>query len=193
MPLFSGAPKGLSAHSIDAKGGIGRSPSAEAAAVSDDLRLSDHPSIRNRRKAALLSLVNAASLGVVALYQFGLIRRVPEPSLPFLGADRVDASSEAYALGRTPDAAVGILSAGITLVLLGRGTRERSPWIALATAGKVLLDAAGALLLTAEQASRHRKFCSWCLTAAAASVAAVPAVIPEGRRALSELVEGRAR
>lgn len=193
MSVFSGTQGGISARSIESNGGIGRSPSDAAAAVSDALRLSDDPMVRNRRKAALLSLVNAGALGVVALYQFGLIRRVPEPPLPFLDADRVDASSEAYALGRTPDAAIGILSAGITLALLGRGARSRSPWLALATAGKVLADAGGAMLLSAEQASRHRKFCGWCLMAAAASVAAVPAVVPETLDAVRRLRDGGRR
>ncbi len=178
---------GISAHDIKTREGIGRAGSAAAAQVSDDLRLSRDPSVRNRRRAAALTLVNAASLGVVALYQFGIIRKVPEPPLRFLDADRVDASAEAYAIGQTPDAALGILSAGLTLVLLGRGARSRSPWIALATALKVVVDAGGALMLTAEQGTRHRRYCSWCLAAAAASVAAVPAVLPEARRAIERL------
>lgn len=187
MALLRSDKPGISAHDIKTEGGIGRGGSAAAAQVSDDLRLSREPLIRNRRRAAALTLANAASLGVVALYQFGLIRRVPEPPLPLLDADRVDASAEAYAVGRTPDAALGILSAGVTLVLLGRGGHRRGPWVALATAAKVLVDAGGALMLTAEQGSRHRRFCSWCLAAAGAAVAAVPAVLPEARQALSQL------
>jgi len=182
---------GLSAHDIESHPGIGRQGSAAAAQVSDDLRLSTDSLVRSRRRAALLTLVNAASLGVVALYQFGIIRKVPEPPVPFLDADRVDASAEAYTVGQTPDAAIGILSAGLTLVLLGRGTRQRSPWLALATAAKLLVDAGGALMLTAEQGTRHRRFCSWCLVAAGASVAAVPALLPEALEAVRTLRGGR--
>lgn len=191
MPRPSRVRPGISAHDIKTHEGVGRAGSAKAAQVSDDLRLSRNPMVRNRRRAAALTLVNAASLGVVALYQFGLIRKVPEPPLPFLNADRVDASAEAYAVGNTPDAALGILSAGVTLVLLGRGARQRNPWLVLLTAAKVALDAGGSLMLTAEQGTRHRRFCSWCLAAAAASVAAVPPMVPEARQAIDR-IRGRA-
>jgi hypothetical protein len=187
MGIGSGNPAGLSAKNIVTEGGIGRSAPPEAAELSDALRRGRHEFLANRRRAALFTLVHAASLGVVAAYQFGLIKRVPEPPLPFLDADRVDASAEAYALGRTPDAAIGVLSAGLSLVLLGRGTAVRSPWLGLATAAKAAGDAAGALLLTAEQGTRHRRFCSWCLMAAGASVATLPAVLPEALDALRRL------
>ncbi len=49
---------------------------------------------------------------MVGLYQFGLIRSVPEPPLPGVDADWVDASGEVYAVLHTPDAALGITSAG---------------------------------------------------------------------------------
>ncbi len=49
-------------------------------------------------------------MGVVAAYQNGLVRRLPEPPLPFFDAEQVDASGEAYALFRTPDAALGLVS-----------------------------------------------------------------------------------
>ena len=45
------------------------------------------------------------------------LRRVPEPPLPFLGADAVDAAGEAYQRLKTPDAAIGLPSAGVTLAL----------------------------------------------------------------------------
>ncbi|MFI7019133.1 mercury(II) reductase [Streptomyces sp. NPDC050164] len=82
-------------------------------------------------------VITAATYAVVALYQFGLLRRLPEPPLPGLDAKRVDASGEAYALLRTPDAALGLTSAGITLALTGMGSRRRHrehPWVSLAAA-----------------------------------------------------------
>jgi hypothetical protein len=42
----------------------------------------------------------------------GIIKRLPEPKLPYLDADRVDASSEAYEWLSTPDAILGIASYG---------------------------------------------------------------------------------
>lgn len=57
----------------------------------------------------------------------------------------------------------------------------------LAMAAKVAFDALGGLVLTAEQATKHRKFCGWCLAATAAYLAMVPQVVPEARVALREL------
>lgn len=181
---------GLSAHQIKTHDGIGRKGSPEGAQISDDLRLGTDHFIRLRRRAAGLTLASMASFGMVAAYQFGLIRKVPEPGLPGLDADRVDASSEAYAMGKTPDAALGLLSAAVTLALIGRGGRNRAaiaPWVALATAAKVAVDAAGGLVLTAEQGTKHRKFCSWCLAATATALASVPVVLPEARAAWKQL------
>ena len=44
-------------------------------------------------------------------------------------------------------------------------------------------DAAVSAFLFVEQVSGHRRLCSWCTLAAIANVAAVPAVLPEARRA----------
>ena len=134
------------------------------------------------------------SLGVVTAYQMGLLRHVPEPPLPRLDADTVDASGEAYRVLLVPDGSLGLLSYAGTLVLAGMGSRRRAehqPWVPLALAAKVALDAAAALFLTAEQLSKHRKLCSWCGLAAGASLAMVPQVIPEARVAWRTLAGRR--
>lgn len=167
-------------------GGIGRSGSPEAEAVSDDLRRRSGEYLGRRRTVARLTLGAMASLGTVAAYQFGLLKRLPEPPLPLLDAERVDASGEAYQYLKTPDAAIGLLSSAATLVLAGMGAADRArtrPWIPLAFAAKVATDAAFGAFLTVEQGSKHRRFCSWCLVAAVASVAAVPQAVPEASAA----------
>jgi hypothetical protein len=106
---------------------------------------------------------------------------LPEPPLPLLDADAVDASGEAYQELKTPDASLGIFNSAITLVLAGMGDRQRAierPWLPLVLAAKVGLDAASGLFLTIEQGSKHRRFCSWCLTAAVTSLAMIPQVLP---------------
>lgn len=167
-------------------GGIGRGSNARAEAVSDALRRQAGEFLDRRRRTALLQTAAAGSLSVVALYQFGLLRSVPEPPLPGIDADRVDASGEAYAVLNTPDAALGIASAGLSLVLAGMGGAERhreQPWIPLALLAKSLLDAAGGVYLFAEQISKHKKLCSWCTLSAGLLVATVPGVLPEARAA----------
>ncbi len=141
---------------------------------------------RPKRRTAALSLASIGSLGVVAAYQNGLIRHLPEPPLPWLDADRVDASGEAYQYLKTPDAAIGIASTAATLILAGMGDANRSRhrrWIPIALAAKTVADAAFGLFLTAEQATKHKKFCSWCLLAALANVATVTQTLPEARAA----------
>ncbi len=172
------------------RGGMGRSSSPTAEDVSDDLRRRTGPFLARRRRVAALSLVASGAMGVVAAYQNGLIRHLPEPPLGVLDADEVDASGEAYQLFKTPDAALGLASYALTLVLAGAGTARRAeerPWLPLAMAAKVTADALGGLYLTAEQASKHRRFCSWCLVASAVSVAMVPQALPEARAALRQL------
>ncbi len=167
-------------------GGFGRRTSEAAEAVSDALRRGDSPFLRRRRRVAGLSLAAMGSLGVVTAYQMGLLRRVPEPAVPFLDADRVDASGEAYQYLKTPDASLGLASAAVTLVLAGMGSDRRAdqqPLIPLALAVKTVLDAAFGLVLTLEQGSKHRRFCSWCLLAAATNLATVPQVLPEAAAA----------
>ena len=167
-------------------GGIGRAGSPEAEAVSDALRRGTSGFLDDRRRTAVLQLGAAATLGVVALYQFGVVRSVPELPLPGLDAERVDASGEAYEVLRTPDATLGIASAGLSLVLAGMGgpkRHEEQPWIPLLLAAKSALDAAGGTYLLAEQVTRHRRICSWCTVSAGLLLATLPAVLPEARAA----------
>lgn len=181
-------PAGLPAKGLRGRsGGVGRSTSDAAEAVSDALRRQTDPFLDRRRRIAGLTLGAMGSLGLVAAYQFGLIRHLPEPPLPGLDADRVDGSGEAYQLFKTPDAAVGLASYAATLVLVGMGDARRSStrrWLPLAMLAKVAGDAAFALFLTVEQGTKHRRFCSWCLLAATVSLATVPQALPEAAAAV---------
>lgn len=184
-------PSGPPAASVrPSSGGIGRTGSRAAERISDDLRRGAGDFLEQRRRIAALDSLAALALGVVGLYQFGLLRSVPEPSLPGLGAGAVDASGEAYATLRTPDSTLGIISAGVTLLLAGAGNRDRAhdaPLLPLALAAKVVLDAAGGAYLFAEQVTRHKKVCTWCTVAAVAQLATVPLALPEARAAWHRL------
>lgn len=167
-------------------GGVGRSTSAPAEAVSDALRRGASSSLTRRRGVAATSLGSIAALAAVAAYQTGLVRRLPEPPGRLFDAGSVDASGAAYRLLGTPDAGLGLVSYAATLVLAGMGGDDRTesrPWLALALAAKVVADAAAAGFLVAEQVSRHRRLCSWCTLSALASFAAVPLALPDGAQA----------
>ena len=165
---------------------IGRKSSSAADRVSNELRTESSATLRQRRLIVALSLVAGGSMGLITLYQMGIIDHLPEPPLGRLDADRVDASGEAYNLFKTPDAALGLGSYAVTLALAAAGGADRArtqPMLPVVLATKVAFDALGAIFLTVEQGSKHRKFCSWCLVASAASLAMVPAVVPETRQA----------
>jgi uncharacterized membrane protein len=183
-------PAGPPAASLRSAGGIGRPSSRYAESVSDALRRMDSPDLRRRRAATGLSLLATFALGVVEAYQAGVLRSVPEPALRFFDADRVDASGEAYHSLGTPDAGLGIVSYGVTMALVTAGAEDRAetrPWLPLLAAAKVVTDALNGGYLFAEQVSKHRGLCSWCTVAAAASVATMPLVLPEARRAWARL------
>lgn len=158
--------------------------------MSDALRRQEHPHLSGRRRVAALQIMSAWALSIVGLYQFGILRRVPEPSLPGLDADAVDASGEAYTMLRTPDSTLGVLNAGVTLALAGMGPADRArqqPWVPVALLAKCVADAVAGAYLTAEQVTKHRKICSWCTVSALALAASVPAAWPEARAALQQL------
>ncbi len=158
--------------------------------LSRQLRQGSSRYLRKRRVVVGLSLVASAAMGVIAPYQMGLVSHIPEPPLPWLDADRVDPAPEAYGILATPDAILGLASYAGTMALAAMGGEDRAvtrPWIPLALTAKVAADTIMAAKLTADQWTKHRAFCSWCLLASAATFASVPFVVPETRAALARL------
>lgn len=181
---------GPPAAAVRGGGGVGRKSSVRAEAISDAWRRSDSPLIRNRRRVTALSLGAAGALGAVSLYQTGVIGHLPEPGLRLVDADGVDAAGEAYSLFSMPDGVLGVASYAVTAVLATMGGPDRyrrAPWLPLALAAKVAVDVLSSGVLTAEQATRHKRFCSWCLATTAATLATVPAVLPEAAAAWRQL------
>lgn len=158
-----------------------------ARALSQHLRHGQSDLLRRRRHSATLSLLAAGSMALIALYQFGILKHLPDPPLPHIDSDKVDASEEAYARFATPDAFLGLTSYGVTMVLAAMGGPDRAqerPWIPLAWTAKAALDALQAAQLTVDQWTKHRAFCFWCLLAAGATFATLPLTLPEARLAL---------
>ncbi len=158
--------------------------------LSVQLRQGTGDFLKRRRSVVGLSLTAASSMGVIALYQMGIIKHLPDPPLPYIDSDKVDASAEAYSYFATPDAVLGLTSYGMTMVLAAMGGKDRAteqPWLPLALAAKVALDALQAGRLTIDQWTKHRAFCIWCLLAAGTTFASVPLVVPEARAALQQV------
>ncbi len=150
--------------------------------LSRELRTAKTPSLRRRRGVVALSLLASGSMAVIAAYQTGLIRHLPEPPLPMFNADKIDASAEAYERFSVPDAILGLGSYAATMGLAAMGGRDRAremPLIPLALAAKVGFDVANAAKLSVDQWKRHHAFCFWCLLAAGATFAMMPLVVRE--------------
>ncbi len=161
--------------------------------LSQQLRRGSGPFLARRRGVVGLSLAAIGSMGLIALYQLGIIKHLPDPPLPYVDSDKVDAAGEAYAYLATPDGVLGLGSYAATLGLAAAGGADRAttrPWLPLLLAAKVGLDTAAAAKLTVDQWTKHRAFCVWCLLASAATFATVPLVVPEARAALRQLTEG---
>ncbi len=161
------------------------------AALSRQLREASDPFLRERRGVIGLSMLASAALGMMSLYQMGILKRLPELGLPRFDAAQVNRSAEAYRWLETPDAflALGSYTATMTLAAMGGPARaERRPWIPLTLAAKVGVDTVMAIWQMLTQARKLRAYCSWCLLTSAATFASLPLVVPEARAALKRLL-----
>lgn len=159
--------------------------------LSLELRYGRSEQLKRRRSVVALSLFSIGCMALISLYQSGVIRHIPEPPLPGLDADRVDASDEAYSHLQVGDAFIGMGSYAVTagLAAMGGAKREfQAPWIPLALAGKTLFDSVQAGILTYHQFARHRAACFWCLAASVATWATAVLALPEARGAFSAVL-----
>jgi uncharacterized membrane protein len=158
--------------------------------LSRQLRRDEDHFLNERRGIVACGLAAVGAMGVITLYQIGIIKHLPEPPLPGFDADKVDASEEAYSYFQTPDAFIGLGSYAATMGLAAMGAKDRAatqPWIPLALLAKTTADAAQAAKLTIDQWTKHKAFCFWCLLAAAATFAALPLAVPEAVEAVNHL------
>jgi uncharacterized membrane protein len=161
------------------------------AALSRELRTGTGGHLAQRRGVVALALVASGAMGLIGLYQMGIIPHLPEPPLPVFDSDRIDASPQAYSHLSTPDALLGLGSYAATAALAAMGGAERArsaPWLPLALAAKLAFDVGQGVRLTIQQWSGYRRFCFWCLVAATSSFAAAPLVVPEARAAARALL-----
>jgi uncharacterized membrane protein len=163
------------------------------AELSSDLREGSSKFLNFRRIILGLSFFSGAVMGGIALYQIGILKRIPEPRWRRFDAEKVNGSAEAYSHLATPDALLGLLNYSVTACLAGMGAQRRSathPWIPISMAAKALLDAVAAGKLTVDEWTKYRAFCFWCLLTTTATLAVLPLAIPEARAAFRELKTG---
>ncbi|HLH62441.1 MAG TPA: vitamin K epoxide reductase family protein [Ktedonobacteraceae bacterium] len=164
----------------------------QAEILSEQLRHGFGHYLSQRRAIIGLSLLAAGSMGMIGLYQTGIIPHLPEPPIPGLNSDKVDASAEAYQKLEMPDSILGIGNYAITAGLAAMGgmyRAERQPWIPLAMTAKIGFDTYQAARLYLDQTTKQKALCGYCILAAVTTIASIPLAIPETVAAISALIK----
>ena len=164
------------------------------ARLSEQLRTGTSADLSRRRGVVGLALLGAGAMAAVSLYQTGIIRHLPELPLPGFDAEEAEASTRAYSSAAAPSGLLELTSFAVTATLAAAGGEDRArrrPWLSLALAGKVVADAFAAAKLAYDQWTKHRARSPWHLFGAAASLAMLPLVAPEARRAARQVWRGR--
>ena len=161
--------------------------------LSLELRRGSGAFLARRRWITGLTFFSIIMNGLIALYQLGIVKHLPDPPLPRFDSDTVDSSGQAYGYFSTPDGALAVGSYAAALGLAAMGGQDRAvrqPWIPLLLAAKVAFDNAVSAKLTVDQPTQHRALCLYCLLSSAATFATAPLVVPEVRAALRRLTGG---
>lgn len=150
--------------------------------LSLELREGESPDLDRRRWIIGLSMLGAGMGALVSLYQTGVIKELPDPPLPLIDSNKVDASNYAYSRFDTPDGLMMVINYGITALLAGAGGISRAkenPWLPIAMAGKVLTDCIVSLELAREEWNENKALCAYCQVATLASLASLALSLPE--------------
>lgn len=131
-----------------------------------------------------LTIATAAALATlvpVALRQFKVLRRLPDPDHHLFNSNRVVTSPKSRYFG-VPDSALGLgsYSATLALVLLA----PKVPVARKLVGPKLALDTTVATANTVRQFTSFNKICSWCLL----TVAATAAMAIAGRKEIRNIV-----
>jgi hypothetical protein len=159
--------------------------------LSRQLREGSGPDLARRRMGIGMSLLGAVMGGVVAAYQTGILKRLPDilPGRVF-DAEQVDASDYAYDNLQQPDGPMMLVNYGLTAMVLAAGGKHRArqnPALPVASAGKAAFDLALAGALAVKEWRENRKLCSWCQVATMASAVTLAVALPEAAKALRRI------
>lgn len=154
--------------------------------LSHELREEQTPDLNRRRWIVGLSMAGAAIGQLVTLYQTGIVKRLPDPPLPYIDSNRVNASNYAYKRAQTPDAVLMVITYGLTAWAAAAGGKDRAetnPALPIAMGLKTIADTATNLTLAKEEWQENKAFCAYCQTASVLSMASVALAVPEMVRA----------
>lgn len=159
--------------------------------LSYELRRETTPDLTRRRWIIGLSLVGVAMAKMVSIYQTGIIKRLPDPPLPLIDSNKVDASTYAYKRMTAPDGLLMLVTYATTAALAGAGGKERArdqPWLPLGMGAKLIYDTVQVVRLTQEEWQENHALCFYCQLASLATFASLALAIPEVTQAAQTLL-----
>lgn len=156
----------------------------------------DSSEMRLRRAVVGVSLVGAASMAIVSLFQTGIIKHLPDPPVqrPHFHSDKVNSSTEAFGYGM-PDGPIALTTHGVNTMLAAAGPPGRyrdRPWIPiLATAFAGAQAAVAAKYLFYTMPKVDKAWCPYCITDALMHFATFALTVPETGKAIAALSRDR--
>jgi uncharacterized membrane protein len=169
------------------QGLLQRLSNADPARLRRDLRFGETPDLRLRRATIAASLIGIAGMGIVTLFQSGIIKHLKDPPLRDFDSDKVNSSDTAYSWGM-PDAPLSIVSHSVNLALATAGGADRSdtrPWIPWAATAAALMPAAtSAKYLFYQMPVREKGWCPYCIVDALTHIATFGFTLWETSKAL---------
>jgi len=143
-----------------------------------------------RRRAIIgLSLVGAAAMTAVSLFQTGVVKHLPDPPLESFDSDKVNSSDTAYMLG-VPDGTLSLASLAVNIPLAALGGANRAveqPVVPLLIAGKAAIEAVVAGWYFYQMPAKEKAWCGYCITGALANIGIAALTLPEAKKALAHL------
>lgn len=158
-----------------------------------ELQTGDTPDLRNRRAVIAASLVGIASMTAVTLLQTGIVKHLPDPPFGNFDSDRINSSDTAYRFG-LPDGPVSLASLALNIPLAAYGGADRPrkhPWLSIFASAKAGAEAAAASWYFYQMPAKEKGWCGYCIAGALANIAIAALTIPEARRAIAILSNGR--
>ena len=157
--------------------------------LSKNLREGEGDELKARRKIVILSLLGIGAGQIVSLYQFGILKKLPDPPISIFDSTKVNAGEYAYKRLAVPDAFLMMATYATTAILAGMGESkraEKAPLLPILMGGKILLDVVTNLVLATEEYKGSKKLCFYCQSATVVSLVSLFLAWPEVKKALDK-------
>jgi uncharacterized membrane protein len=149
----------------------------------------DSGDMKRRRAIVGVSLVGMAAMGIVALLQTGVVKKLPDPPVdtPNFDTEKVNLSEEAFSYGM-PDAPLVLVTHAINVAIASAGPpdcHQNRRWLPLAAVAMALPQAAiAAKYLFYQMPKVDNAWCPYCVVDALTHFATVALTLPEAAKAL---------